>query len=79
MQTFSAALIHLVLDQKVDREVAANAASNRHDFLIALDRALKEETVAAAPSSEPEPEPEEEPEPAAEETDALPRLRVAGQ
>jgi twitching motility protein PilT len=83
MQTFSAALIHLVLEQKVDREVAANAASNRHDFLIALDRALKEQTVAADLGSvsepEPEPEPEEEPEPAAEETDALPRLRVAGQ
>jgi twitching motility protein PilT len=83
MQTFSAALIHLVLEQKVDREVAANAASNRHDFLIALDRALKEQTVAAdlgsASEPEPEPEPEEEPEPAAEETDALPRLRVAGQ
>ncbi len=83
MQTFSAALIHLVLEQKVDREVAANAATNRHDFLIALERALKEQTVAAGPgpSSEPEPEPgrEEEPEPASEETDALPRLRVAGQ
>jgi twitching motility protein PilT len=81
MQTFSAALIHLVLEQKVDREVAANAASNRHDFLIALDRALKEQTVTAGPEpvSEHEPEPEKEPEPAAEETDALPRLRVAGQ
>jgi twitching motility protein PilT len=82
MQTFSAALIQLVLDQKVDREVAANAASNRHDFLIALGRALKEQTVAAEPGtiSEPEPESEEEPEPpAAEETDTLPRLRVAGQ
>jgi twitching motility protein PilT len=82
MQTFSAALIQLVLDQKVDREVAANAASNRHDFLIALGRALKEQTAAAEPGtiSEPEPESEEEPEPpAAEETDTLPRLRVAGQ
>jgi twitching motility protein PilT len=83
MQTFSAALINLVLEQKVDREVAANAASNRHDFLIALERALKEQTVAAdlGPASEPgaEPEPEEDPEPAAQETDALPRLRVAGQ
>ena len=82
MQTFSAALIQLVLDQKVDREIAANAASNRHDFLIALDRALKEQTVAADPGtvSEPEPESEEESEPpAAEETDTLPRLRVAGQ
>jgi twitching motility protein PilT len=83
MQTFSAALIHLVLEQKVDREVAANAASNRHDFLIALDRALKEHTVAvdldSASQPEPESEPAEEPETAAQETDALPRLRVAGQ
>jgi twitching motility protein PilT len=81
MQTFSDALIHLVLEQKVDREVAANAATNRHDFLIALDRALKEQTVAAdlGPASKPEPEPDEEPETAAVETDALPRLRVAGQ
>jgi twitching motility protein PilT len=94
MQTFSAALIHLVLEQKVDREVAANAATNRHDFLIALDRALKEQTVAGypGPSSEPEPvaepEPEEELDPAASneagsngsgQSDGLPRLRVAGQ
>jgi twitching motility protein PilT len=42
MQTFSRALIDLVLAGKVDREVAANAASNRHDFLVALERALKE-------------------------------------
>src|ERR671939_250234 len=48
MQTFSEALIHLVLEEKVDREVAANAASNRHDFLIALERALKEQAVKAA-------------------------------
>ena len=31
MQTFSKALIRLVLDGLVDREVAANAATNRHD------------------------------------------------
>jgi twitching motility protein PilT len=91
MQTFSAALIHLVLEQKVDREVAANAATNRHDFLIALDRALKEQTALGypGPSSEPEtaaepdPEPEDETEPAASNgngsSDGLPRLRVAGQ
>ena len=41
MQTFSKALIELVLDGRVDREVAANAATNRHDFLVALDRAQK--------------------------------------
>jgi twitching motility protein PilT len=94
MQTFSAALIHLVLEQKVDREVAANAASNRHDFLIALDRALKEQTVAGYPGPPSEPEPVAEPEPedeldpaasngaesnGAEQSDGLPRLRVAGQ
>jgi twitching motility protein PilT len=86
MQTFSEALIAQVLEEKVEREVAANAASNRHDFLIALERALKEQAVAAfpeAPEPDPEPEPEDEAEPAADdatdETDALPRLRVAGQ
>ena len=42
MQTFTQALIALVLDGQVDREVAANAAGNRHDFLVALDRAVKE-------------------------------------
>jgi twitching motility protein PilT len=42
MQTFTQALIALVLDGDVDREVAANAAGNKHDFLVALDRALKE-------------------------------------
>jgi twitching motility protein PilT len=41
MQTFSDALIELVLAGHVDREVAANAATNRHDFLVALEHALK--------------------------------------
>ena len=41
MQTFLKALIDLVLAGLVDREVAANAATNRHDFEIALDRAEK--------------------------------------
>src|ERR671930_262001 len=36
MQTFSDALIELVLAGHVDREVAANAATNRHDFLVSL-------------------------------------------
>ena len=38
MQTFSQALIDLVLGGGVDREVAANAATNRHDFLVALEQ-----------------------------------------
>src|SRR5690349_15058227 len=87
MQTFSQALIQLVLEEKVDREVAANASSNRHDFLIALKRALKEQQAAAAAQLDPVPDPEDaEPEEPAEEapeepeeTNALPRLRVAGQ
>jgi hypothetical protein len=81
MQTFSKALIELVLDEKVDREIAANAASNRHDFLIALDRAMKEQ--AAGAHLDAVADPEEEPEPPAEEVvgeaEDLPRLRVAGQ
>ena len=72
-------------------EVAANASSNRHDFLIALDRALKEQTVAVHKEpdrlpdhepdnvSEPEPQPEPEPDEVADEVPELPRLRVAGQ
>jgi twitching motility protein PilT len=63
MQTFSDALIRLVLERKVDREVAANAASNRHDFLIALERALKEQALAAPPEVHRVPEPAKEPEP----------------
>jgi twitching motility protein PilT len=41
MQTFQQALIELVLEGRVERETAANAASNRHDFLIAMERAEK--------------------------------------
>ncbi len=42
MQTMTKALIDHVVRGDVDHETAANAAPNRHDFLIALDRALKE-------------------------------------
>jgi twitching motility protein PilT len=41
MQSFTQALIRLVLDGQVEREVAANTATNQHDFLIALERAEK--------------------------------------
>jgi twitching motility protein PilT len=41
MQTFSQSLIGLVIDKKVDKEIAANAASNRHDFLVQLEHAIK--------------------------------------
>jgi len=45
MQTFAQSLIQLVLDGKVDREIAANAASNRHDFLVQIDHAAKSQAA----------------------------------
>jgi len=48
MQTLSNALIALVLSGDVDRETAANAAPNRHDFMIALEHAVKEQAVVDA-------------------------------
>src|SRR4051794_6056958 len=44
MQTFTEALIQLVLDRKVDKEIAANMAGNPHDFTVALERALKSQS-----------------------------------
>jgi twitching motility protein PilT len=75
MQTFSQALIELVLAGDVDREVAANASTNRHDFLVALEQALKRqaagvETDRPVSEMEPQVEPGEEP---------MPELRLAGQ
>jgi len=81
MQSFTEALIHHVLSGEVDQEVAANAATNRHDFLVSLERALKQQAAderqrraedgegdpqAAAAESQPEPE------------EPLPSLRLAG-
>jgi twitching motility protein PilT len=75
MQTFSKALIGLVLGGLVDREIAANAATNRHDFEIALDRAEKiveSKKKAAAEAAGEEPPPEKP------KDEGLPQLRVAG-
>ena len=68
MQTLTKALIDLVVSGDVDQETAAAAAPNRHDFMIALDRALKEHAVqeSAAPAEDAEPE-----EPAVHDTHAL--------
>jgi twitching motility protein PilT len=60
MQTFSQALIKLVVDGEVDREVAANTATNRHDFLVALERAEKQyaaDVRAAEEAAKPAPPP----------------------
>jgi len=72
MQTFSKALIELVLGGNVDRETAANAASNRHDFEIALARAEKAAIVTAANAAASGVVVERP------KDDGLPTLRVAG-
>jgi hypothetical protein len=59
MQTLTKALIDLVVSGDVDQETAAAAAPNRHDFLIALDRALKEHAVQVSEEPAGDTEPEE--------------------
>jgi twitching motility protein PilT len=54
MQTFAQALIELVLRGDVDRETAANAASNRHDFLVALEQAMKNRKAEEREAAEAE-------------------------
>jgi twitching motility protein PilT len=76
MQTFSQSLIDLVLTGVVDQETAANAATNRHDFLVTLERSLKQQRVEVAAAQKQDEqqhqqEPEETPEP------ELPGLRLA--
>ena len=48
MQTFEQALIEHVLAGRVEREVAANASSNAHDFVVSLDHAIKRQNHQAA-------------------------------
>ncbi len=59
MQTLTKALIDLVVSGDVDEETAAAAAPNRHDFMIALDRALKEHAVQESEEPAKDAEPEE--------------------
>ena len=58
MQTFMQALLDLVVSGQVDKEIAANAATNRHDFLVALDRALKTDAVEKRVAEEKAAEPD---------------------
>ena len=88
MQTFTQALIDHVLSGQVDAEVAANAATNRHDFLVSLEQAIKlkrnaDAIAADAPAFEPQQQqhvldPEAVPAPKlqAVEPDAAPGLRI---
>ena len=61
MQTFSQALIELVVSGEIERDTAANAASNKHDFLVSLEHALKhkgatEREAVEAEAAQDEPE-----------------------
>ena len=70
MQTFSQALIDHVLDGCVDSEVAANAATNRHDFLVELEQAVKRKRAAEA-------RPVEQPQQHVAEPEAVPAPTIA--
>ena len=72
MQSFSKALIDLVIAGQVDREVAADAATNRHDFLVTLDRAVKQQHVDIAVEVK-----QKEKEQAQKDEPELPALRLA--
>jgi twitching motility protein PilT len=71
MQTFEKALIELVISGDIDREVAANAATNAHDFTVALEHALKRQAAGVTKEDEqPQAAPPEEETP-------MPSLRIA--
>src|SRR5438876_1318375 len=73
MQSFTQALLDLVVAENVDQEIAANAATNRHDFIVALERALKQKSANVRAEDK---RGEEEKKAVAEEQE-LPVLRVA--
>jgi twitching motility protein PilT len=68
MQTFTQSLIDLVLRGEIDPEVAGNAASNKHDFEIQLERAKRQQNVDVQAAEEAAKPPE----------DDIPALRIAG-
>src|SRR5829696_5107245 len=79
MQTFSKALIDLVVAGQIDQEIAANASTNRHDFLVALERALTQQAADERAAAEPPPHPVGGPLRGAEVpvAETVPGLRVA--
>ena len=73
MQTFQQALIEHVLAGRVEREIAANASSNAHDFSVAVDHAMKQQTNEVRQVEVAEQAAQDE-----EETPALRIVRPAG-
>jgi twitching motility protein PilT len=76
MQSFSQHLVQLVLDGLVEEETAANAASNRHDFEIAVQQALRRKKHAEAEGEHAAAEEQPAEAPEAEEENEV-RLRLA--
>jgi twitching motility protein PilT len=79
MQSFTKALIDQVVSGNVDQDVAANAATNRHDFLVTLERALKQQSADIRLEENKQKRDEgrlEQPEPQAP-VEELPALRLA--
>jgi twitching motility protein PilT len=52
MQTFQQHLVQLVLDEVVHEEIAASAATNRHDFELSLGRALRSKQAAGVAAAQ---------------------------
>jgi twitching motility protein PilT len=78
IQTFQRALIDKVIEGAVDREIAANASSNRHDFMVALEYAEKAHEMGIDPTA-PAAAALEEPEPVAVEPELALRLAPLGE
>ena len=75
MQSYTRALLDHVLAGRVDKDVAADAATNRHDFLVELDQELRAAGVPTEPAAG---DAAEEEEAVVEESPALGGLRIAG-
>jgi twitching motility protein PilT len=74
MQTFEQALIDLVISGDIDHEIAASAATKQHDFVVALEHALKRKAAGVTKEDElPQAAPPEAP----EHERPIPALRVA--
>jgi twitching motility protein PilT len=77
MQTFTSALIDLVLSGEITREIAADSSTNKHDFLVALEYASKRQAAGLPETlAEEQSVPEAAP---AEEEEEQPALRVVQQ
>ena len=76
MQSYTRALLDLVIAGSVDREVAADAATNRHNFLVELDKDFRAAGLPAKQAAEAEAREREQQE--LEESPSLGGLRIAG-